>query len=240
MYQTIVQARKATGSSPVTNLVMSCASFLLIFIGSFAIGTLVAFITAYVLKRFHHIIYEPDDRKYNRAEIAIMMVSPVTSYLLAQGMELSGIVSILFCGLVLSQYAAELLSNKTRKVLKLLYQTGAYICESTVFIFLGMSLVEYYTVYPKAGMTLLLGNIVVVLSARYYNIGTCSLIANCGRVRKPIGGIYQFVMWYSGLRGTIGFILALQCSIEFKEGNGNVIVLMTITFALFTVYFKIM
>ena len=73
-----------------------------------------------------------------------------------------------------------------------------------------------------------------------YNIGTCSLIANCGRVRKPIGGIYQFVMWYSGLRGTIGFILALQCSIEFKEGNGNVIVLMTITFALFTVYLKIM
>eukprot|EP00826_Nyctotherus_ovalis_P052239 TRINITY_DN659_c0_g2_i2.p2 TRINITY_DN659_c0_g2~~TRINITY_DN659_c0_g2_i2.p2 ORF type:complete len:243 (-),score=46.20 TRINITY_DN659_c0_g2_i2:410-1138(-) len=237
MYQTIINAKKSTGSSPVTNIVMSAASFLLIFIGSFAIGTIIAFFTAYVLKRYRREIYEPSKKKYNRAEIAIMLVSPISTYLLSQGIGLSGIVSILFSSLILSQYAAELLSYESRRILKLLYQTGAYVCESAVFIFLGMSAVEYYPAYAKAGMTLLLGNIVIVLCARYFNIGICSMICNCGRVRKPIGGIYQLVMWYSGLRGTIAYILALQCASEFKDGNGDVIVLMTIIFALFTVLY---
>ncbi len=235
MYQTVVQAMKATGTSPVTNLVLSCASFLLIFIGSFAIGTGIAFLTTYTIKYFHNVIADPESKAYNRAEISIMIAAPIISYLIAQGVELSGIVSILFCGLILSQYAAEMLSMKTRKVLKLLYQTSAYICESTVFLFLGMSAVEYYTAYTKAGIVLLLGNIAVVLIARYYNVGICSLLCNLGRARKPISGVFQFVMWYSGLRGTIAYILALQCSQDFKQGNGDIIILITITFALFTV-----
>ena len=226
---------RATGTSPITNLVMSCASFLLIFIGSFAIGTFVAFLTSYILKSFHSLIEDPEGKKYNRTEITIMVAAPFASYLIAQGVGLSGIVSILFCGFILSQYAAEMLSVKSRKALKMLYQTAAYICESSVFLFLGMSAVEYYTAYAKAGIVLLFGNILIVLVARYYNIGICSLLCNLGRTRKPIAGVDQFVMWYSGLRGTIAYILALQCSQDFKAGNGDVIILITITYALFTV-----
>lgn len=147
MYQTVVQAMRATGASPITNIVMSCASFLLIFIGSFAIGTAIAFLTTYILKKFRSIIADPEGKNYNRAEIAIMIAGPIASYLIAQGITLSGIVSVLFCGLILSQYAAELLSLQTRKVLKLMYQTSAYVCESSVFLFLGMSAVEYYSAY---------------------------------------------------------------------------------------------
>ncbi len=84
-------------------------------------------------------------------------------------------------------------------------------------------------------MFLILGNIVIVLAARYYNVGICSFLCNLGRSRIPIGGIFQFAMWYSGLRGTIAYILALQCSLDFKAGNGDIIILITITFALFTV-----
>lgn len=228
----------ATGTSPTTNLIMSCASFLLIFLGSFAIGTAIAFITCYIIKRFSDIIgSDPHDKKYNRAEIAIMVASPAASYLLAQGVQLSGIVSVLFCGLILSQYAAEMLSYKTRQVLKMIYQSVAYVCESCVFIFLGMSAAEYYAAYAKAGTVLILGNIAIVLIARYYNVGICSFLCNFGRVKKPMGGVFQFITWYSGLRGTIAYILALQCSQDFKEGNGDVIILITISFALFTVFF---
>ena len=147
MYQTVVQAMHATGASPVTNIVMSCASFLLIFLGSFAIGTVVAFATVYILKKFHPYIADVDEKSYNRTEIAIMIAAPIISYLIAQGIMFSGIVCILFCGLILSQYAAEILGLETRKILKLLYQTSAYLCESTVFLFLGMSAAEFYPAY---------------------------------------------------------------------------------------------
>jgi len=150
MYQTVMLSLRSTGVSPVTNLFMSCASFMLIFLGSFAIGCAVAYYTSYLIKRYNPIIREDDPQKkkrINRAEVTIMVVSPIASYLIAQGIGLSGIVSILFCGFILSQYAAENLSYQTRKLIKFLYQSSAYICESTVFMFLGMSAVEFYGAY---------------------------------------------------------------------------------------------
>jgi NhaP-type Na+/H+ or K+/H+ antiporter len=126
---------------------MSCASFCLIFIGSFAIGTAVAFITTYILKYFRESLDDPNKKSINRAHVAIMTAAPFLSYLIAQGLVLSGIMSILFCGFVLSQYAAEMLNVRTRNVLKVMYQTCAYVCESTVFMFLGMSAVEFYGAY---------------------------------------------------------------------------------------------
>ena len=89
--------------------------------------------------------------------------------------------------------------------------------------------------HSKAGVVLILGNIIIVLVARYFNVGICSFMCNFGRVRRPVDAKSQFVMWYSGLRGTIAYILALQCSQDFKGGNGDVIILITISFALFTV-----
>ena len=150
MYQTVIQAMHSTASSPLVNIFMSGAFFMLIFLGSFAIGCAVAFATCYILKNFQGLIAQPDETRFNRKEIAIMVIGPVLSYLIAQGVTLSGIVSILFCGFVLSQYAADMLSLQTRKVLKFLYQAAAYMCESTVFLFLGMSAVEFYVAYRWA------------------------------------------------------------------------------------------
>lgn len=152
MYQTVILSMNNAGLAPLTNMVMSCASFMLIFLGSFAIGVAVSFFTAYILKVYHPIIKEDNPKKINRTEIAVMVISPIASYLIAQGVSLSGIVSILFCGFLLSQYAAENLSLRSRKILKMLYQTSAYICESSVFLFLGMSAVEFYVSYKLVSL----------------------------------------------------------------------------------------
>jgi sodium/hydrogen exchanger 8 len=147
MYQTVIQSMRSTAASPVVNIFMSGAFFMLIFVGSFAIGCAVAFATSYLLKRLQPSLAQEGDKKLKGTEIAIMIIAPVLSYLIAQGISLSGIVSILFCGFVLSQYAADMLSTQTRKILKFMYQSAAYVCESTVFLFLGMSAVEFYVAY---------------------------------------------------------------------------------------------
>lgn len=82
---------------------------------------------------------------------------------------------------------------------------------------------------------MIFGNILIVLIARYFNVGINSFICNFGRKKTPLDGKKQFVAWYSGLRGTIAYILALQCSRDFAGGNGDIIILITIIFALFTV-----
>ena len=72
-----------------------------------------------------------------------MVVSPWVTYLIADGLGLSGIVAILTNGLFLALYAAPNVSRGSRKVLKIAYETLAYIFETLVFIFLGIGIFAF-------------------------------------------------------------------------------------------------
>lgn len=62
-----------------------------------AIGTIVGFVSSLVLK---HV-----DLYFNPSlEFALMLCFVYSPYALAEGIHLSGIMSILFCGIVMSQY----------------------------------------------------------------------------------------------------------------------------------------
>jgi len=63
--------------------------------------------------------------------------------LIADGLELSGIVAILINGILLSYYATPNISRASRKVIKIAVDTVAYIAESMVFLFLGMGVFAF-------------------------------------------------------------------------------------------------
>ena len=73
----------------------------------------------------------------------MMILCPWVSYLIAEGLELSGIVAILVNGIFLSYYATPNISNSSKKVLKMGYETLAYAAETLVFIFLGLGLFAF-------------------------------------------------------------------------------------------------
>lgn len=72
-----------------------------------------------------------------------MFLCPWVSYLIAEGLELSGIVAILVNGIFLSVYASNNITNSSKKVLKAGYETIAYSAEILVFIFLGIGLFAF-------------------------------------------------------------------------------------------------
>ena len=68
------------------------------------------------LRHVHH------EKKRNlNTEITMMIVCPWVSYLLADGLQLSGIVAILVNGILLNYYAAPNISSNSKKVLKTAY-----------------------------------------------------------------------------------------------------------------------
>jgi len=71
--------------------------FMAIFLGSAVIGTVIGLLSSLVLK---HV-----DLYHNPSlEFALMLCLVYSPYALAEGIHLSGIMSILFCGIVMSQY----------------------------------------------------------------------------------------------------------------------------------------
>ena len=83
--------------------IQTIASFLVIFIGSFLIGVVSALIISYIIKRQAQ---APNPEQYANIEISMMILCPWVSYLIAEGLKMSGIVAILSNGVFLSTYGA--------------------------------------------------------------------------------------------------------------------------------------
>ncbi|KAM7090715.1 sodium/hydrogen exchanger 8 isoform X2 [Mycteria americana] len=199
--------------------------FLKMFFGSAALGTLTGLISAlvYVLK---HI----DLRKTPSLEFGMMIIFAYLPYGLAEGISLSGIMAILFSGIVMSHYTHHNLSPVTQILMQQTLRTVAFMCETCVFAFLGLSIFSFP---HKFEMSFVIWCIVLVLFGRAVNIFPLSYLLNFFRDHK-ITPKMMFIMWFSGLRGAIPYALSLHLGLEPIEKR-QLIGTTTIIIVLFTI-----
>ena len=163
----------------------------------------------------------------------MMLLCPWVSYLIAEGLKLSGIVSILTNGVFLSYYATPNISPAAKKVIKMGYETIAYSAETVVFLFLGIGLFAFNHPYKQMGWGLVATTILNLNFARFLNIGITTSLVNCSRSKSKIGTKMQIVMWVAGLRGAMAYALALKAANELPIGT--VILIDTLIYAFITV-----
>ena len=162
-----------------------------------------------------------------------MILCPWVSYLIAEGLKLSGIVSILTNGVFLSYYATPNISPAAKKVLQLCYETVAVGAEQLVFLFLGIGLFAFNHPYAQMGWGLVITTIINLNIARFLNILIVTSLVNCQRTETKISRKMQFVMWLSGLRGAMAYALALKCATDLAIGP--VILIDTLIYSMITI-----
>ena len=135
-------------------------------------------------------------------EISMMLLCPYVSYLIAEGLKLSGIVSILTNGIFLQYYATPNISPAAKKVLKMGYETIAQSAETLVFLFLGIGLFAFNHPYEQLGIGLVLTTILNLNLARLLNILIVTFLVNMTRTKNKIGPKMQTVMWISVRRSS--------------------------------------
>ncbi|XP_007185375.1 sodium/hydrogen exchanger 8 isoform X1 [Balaenoptera acutorostrata] len=216
--------------------------FLKMFFGSAALGTLTGLISALVLK---HI----DLRKTPSLEFGMMIIFAYLPYGLAEGISLSGIMAILFSGIVMSHYTHHNLSPVTQILMQQTLRTVAFLCETCVFAFLGLSIFSFPHKFEisfviwcidfpgspvvKTSELPLQGAQVLVLFGRAVNIFPLSYLLNFFRDHK-ITPKMMFIMWFSGLRGAIPYALSLHLDLEPMEKR-QLVGTTTISIVLFTI-----
>jgi len=163
----------------------------------------------------------------------MMLFCPWISYLIAEGLELSGIVAILTNGVVLKIYANPNISSGSKKVLSLGYETFAYTFETIVFLFLGIGLTAFNHPFKQMGWGLCLTTVLNLNLARGINVLICSWLANMSRKTHRLNAKTQFVMWISGLRGAMAYALALKAAVDLPMGP--VILIDTLIYAFITI-----
>ncbi|XP_061667682.1 sodium/hydrogen exchanger 8 isoform X1 [Syngnathoides biaculeatus] len=199
--------------------------FLKMFFGSAALGTLTGLISALFLKHF-------DLRKTPSLEFGMMIIFAYLPYGLAEGIKFSGIMSILFAGIVMSHYTHHNLSPVTQILMQQTLRTVAFMCETCVFAFLGLSIFSFPHNFE---ISFVIWCIVLVLLGRAVNIFPLSFLLNFCRDHK-ITPKMMFIMWFSGLRGAIPYALSLHLGLEPIEKR-QLIGTTTIIIVLFTILF---
>ncbi|XP_037957711.1 sodium/hydrogen exchanger 8 [Teleopsis dalmanni] len=211
-------AKGTTGEAIISALKTFCEMFF----ASAGIGVIFALISALLLK---HI----DLRKHPSLEFAIMLMFTYAPYVLAEGIHLSGIMAILFCGIVMSHYTHFNLSTVTQITMQQTMRTLSFIAETCVFAYLGLAIFSFK---HQVELSFVIWAIVLCLIGRACNIFPLAFLVNKFREHK-INNKMQFIMWFSGLRGAISYALSLHLDIESDETR-HVIITTTLIIVLFT------
>jgi solute carrier family 9 (sodium/hydrogen exchanger), member 6/7 len=131
---------------------------------------------------------------------------------------MSGIVSLLFCGITLKHYAYHTMSHKTQRATKYIFSTLARLSENFIFIYLGIALFtsapisEPVTSYVKP-LFITISTVAVVFT-RYAAVFPLSEAINLfhkharGQRTEEFPHSYQMMLFWAGLRGAVGVALA--------------------------------
>lgn len=191
------------------------------FFASAGIGCLFGLFSALLFKLI-------DLRKTPSLETAFMLIFMYSPYVFAEAIHLSGIMAILFAGILMSHYTHFNLSPVTRITVQQIFRTLSFIAETSVFAYLGLAIFSFKHSFKPS---LVISSIIMCLLGRACNIFPLSILLNYFREHK-ITKKMQFIMWFSGLRGAIAFALSLNLPID--NETRHVIITSTLILVLFT------
>jgi len=121
-----------------------------------------------------------DNQRFNM-EISMSLMCPWICYLIAEGLELSGIVAILTNGIFLSQYCTPNITRASKKVIKIANESIAYSAETMVFLFLGVGVFAFEHPYEEMGASTFILAMINLNIARYLNIAVVTWLVNRSR-----------------------------------------------------------
>lgn len=195
----------------ISSLFHGIGIFLLSFSVSMALGVVFGLAMSLILK--HSSLAQ-----YPGIESCLVALSAYTCYFFSNGLSMSGIVSLLFCGITLKHYAYHTMSRRTQRTTKYIFSTLAQLSENFIFIYLGLSLftsppsTEKVASYFKPLFITI--SIVAVVFTRYAAVFPLSEAINFfqrharGQRNEEIPHSYQMMLFWAGLRGAVGVALA--------------------------------
>ena len=151
-------------------------TFVVIFVGSMVIGALAGVLCALTFKRLR-LCDQPEEKQVVEAVLAFGF--PWVSYYMSEAMQLSGIVSILFCGITMATYVRPSMSPAGLELTRDLFEALAKGAETFVFVYLGMAAVTF-PIFHNTVWALALATLVACLVGRLH-VFVGAAVTNCVR-----------------------------------------------------------
>jgi CPA1 family monovalent cation:H+ antiporter len=152
-------------------------------------------------------------------ELTISIAAAYGTYLLADGLEQSGIIATVVAGLVIGTYGREHgLSPRALEALDVVWELIGFLLTAFAFLLVGFAISPADLV---AGAGSIAWAVVAVLVARFVAVyglvgGLAALIGERAHWPKPPVG-WLHVLFWAGLRGAVAVAMALSLPEDFPE-----------------------
>jgi len=185
---------------------MAILSFFFVAFGGAVIGAVNGVFASYITTFTKHVrIVEP----------LIIFSTAYFAFLQAELVHWSGIISIIAYGITVKKYGFQNLGRESYTTVKYAIKTLASTSDCIIFLFLGVVLIAENHNFHVGFIT---ATILLCLVFRFVGTFLFSAIVNLRRVHK-IEFTEQIIMGYGGLRGAVGFSLAvvLEKDVWYRE-----------------------
>ncbi|KAG7534336.1 Na+/H+ exchanger [Arabidopsis thaliana x Arabidopsis arenosa] len=189
-------------------------NFLYLFSTSTLLGIAVGLVTSFVLKTLYF------GRHSTTRELAIMVLMAYLSYMLAELFSLSGILTVFFCGVLMSHYASYNVTESSRITSRHVFAMMSFIAETFIFLYVGtdaLDVTKWNTSSLSVGGTLGVSSVItaLVLLGRAAFVFPLSILTNFmnrhTERNESITFKHQVIIWWAGLmRGAVSIALAFK------------------------------
>ncbi|KAF7817865.1 sodium/hydrogen exchanger 2-like [Senna tora] len=221
-------------------------NLLYLFFTSTMLGVLSGLLSAYIIKKLY-IGRHSTDR-----EVALMILMAYLSYMLAELCYMSGILTVFFCGIVMSHYTWHNVTESSRVTTKHTFATLSFVAEIFIFLYVGMDALDiekWRFVSDSPGTSIAVSSVLLglVLAGRAAFVFPLSFLSNLAKKspNEKISFRQQVIIWWAGLmRGAVSMALAYNqftMSGHTQQRTNAIMITSTITVVLVsTVVFGLM
>ncbi|KAF2200613.1 sodium/hydrogen exchanger [Delitschia confertaspora ATCC 74209] len=235
LFETAQKYKDGGASLSILSLFEGIGIFFGVFFGSLFIGLIVG-VGASLLLKFTYV------RRYPKTESCLIILIAYFTYFFSNAIHMSGIVSLLFCGICMKHYAYHNMSRRTQLTTKFVFQVTAQLSENFIFIYLGLSLFTDTELGYKP--LFILVTVIGICAARWCAVFPLSRLINSFiRYRNRKSGqdvgeelpwSHQAMLFWAGLRGAVGVALAAGFSGNNKDTlRATVLVVVVLTVIIF-------
>jgi len=153
-------------------------------------------------------------------EITLTTLAAYGSFLIAERLHASGIISALAAGLMIGSLGNKgPISSAGRERVHSAWEYFAFVANSFVFILIGMNVANQPL--GRLGSVAAVAAIVLVLAGRALSIYPLSVLFRASRWR--LEGSFQHTLFWGGLRGALALALALAVPATVPERNAIIL-----------------
>lgn len=227
-YQTVLSIVVSGAALTLPVLGQKAVSFVVVFVGGFLAGGVIAYIFMHISKLFKGQLL---------LQSAISIIIAYTSFITADRLlGLSGVMAALGAGIVTSWFARPRLPKETKLFLSDFWSFIAFVANSFIFLIVGIygkTLMSQVKSHLNLILYILLAIVAILVSRAFLVYVLTPLFFNRDEKNK-IDRPYQHLIFWAGLRGAVA--LALSFSLPENLPYRYAIILITIGVVLYTLF----